>query len=183
MQPPESIPPAAEFVSLLTEHQADLWAFIISQLPGSPDVGDVLQKTNLTLWTKQADFELGTNFRAWAFAIARFEVLAHLKKNKRGSWLVFNDDLLETIAEESELAIPESTTRLSLLEQCMQKLKPNHRDLLQHRYQSKEGLESYSRQVGRSVSSLSVTLHRVRAKLRECIDLGLSQASEKGGSA
>jgi len=64
--------PTSEFVSLLTEHQADLWAYIISQMPGSPDVGDILQKNNLVLWTKQNQSKLGTNFRAWAFTIARF---------------------------------------------------------------------------------------------------------------
>ena len=175
--------PSAEFVSLLTEHQADLWAFIITQLPGSPDVGDVLQKTNLTLWNKQSDFQPGTDFRAWALATARFEVLAHLKKHKRGNWLVFNDELLDTIATEAPETIPESSTRLNLLEQCLQKLRPNHRELLTHRYQSKEGLDVYSRQSGRSVSSLSVTLHRIRATLRKCINEGLSQTQQKGGQA
>ena len=183
MEESSVIPPSAEFVSLLTEHQADLWAYIISQLPGSPDVGDILQKTNLALWTKQGDFEAGTNFRAWAFAVARFEVLNHLKKNKRGNWLVFSDDLVETIATEAPEALPDSSVRLQLLEGCMQKLNPTHRDLLNHRYQSKEGLESYARQCGRSVSSLSVTLHRVRASLRKCIQSGLDQKSQEGGQA
>ena len=185
-----STPPSAEFVRLLTEHQADLWAYIISQMPGSPDVGDILQKTNLVLWTKQKQFEPDrpdSSFRAWAFAIARFEILAHLKKNKRGSWLVFNDDLLETIAEEAPKAIPESTLRLQFLESCMEKLQPTHRNLLNHRYQSKDSLDSYAKQCGRSVSSLSVTLHRVRAKLKDCIQLGMDQhlnsSETKGGSA
>lgn len=173
-------PPSSEFVSLLTEHQADLWAFIITQLPGSPDVSDVLQKTNLTLWKKQADFELGSNFRAWAMTIARFEVLAHLKKHNRGSWLVFNDELLATIADESPQAITPSASRLSQLEQCLQKLRPNHRELLNHRYQSKDGLETFARKCGRSVSSLSVTLHRVRATLRKCINEGLAMIKIEG---
>ncbi|NWK55739.1 sigma-70 family RNA polymerase sigma factor [Verrucomicrobiaceae bacterium N1E253] len=175
-----SSPPSTEFVSLLTEHQADLWAFIISQLPGNPEVGDILQKTNLTLWTKREQFAPGSNFRAWAFSVARFEVLAHLKKHKRGNWLIFNDELLETISMEAPAAIPESSLRLKLLESCTAKLQPQHRDLLNHRYQSKDGLASYAKQCGRSVSSLSVTLHRVRATLRKCIETGLAKHLEKG---
>lgn len=179
----ESTSPSSEFVSLLTEHQADLWAYIISQLPGNPDVGDVLQKTNLTLWTKQHEFQLGTNFRAWAFTVARFQILAHLKKHKRSNWLIFNDELLDTISEEAPEAIPESSLRLKLLESCTAKLQPNHRELLNHRYQSKDGLASYSTQCGRSVSSLSVTLHRIRATLRRCIESGLTAHEQKGGQA
>ncbi len=38
------------FIKLLTEHQASLRAFIVSLMPGSPDVADVadvLQETNV----------------------------------------------------------------------------------------------------------------------------------------
>lgn len=169
-----STAPSIEFVTLLTKHQADLWAFIMSQLPGSPDVADVLQKTNLTLWTKQKQFELGTDFRAWAFTVARFEVLAHLKSGKRGNWLVFSHELIEVIAEESPDVIPEAGLRLKQLECCLEKLRPEDRSLLDHRYGSHSGLEAYAAQTGRSVSGLSVTLHRVRSALRECIEKGLN---------
>jgi len=174
---------SAQFVSQLTVHQADLWAFITSQLPGSPDISDVLQKTNLTLWNKRTDFQEGTNFRAWSMTIARFEVLAHLKTCKRGNWLVFNDQLLETMATEAPDSIPQSGMRLNLLEQCMQRLQPNHQELLNHRYQSQEGLDDYAAKTGRSVSSLSVTLHRIRATLKKCIDEGIHQFKQAGGQA
>ena len=38
------------FIKLLTEHQANLRAFIVSLMPGSPDVADVLQETNVIPW-------------------------------------------------------------------------------------------------------------------------------------
>lgn len=171
---------SAEFVSLMTEHQSDLWAFILAQLPGSPDVADILQKTNLTLWTKQEQFELGTNFKAWAFSVARFEVLTHLKKSKRGNWLVFREDLSETIANETSESFDKQSAKLHQLDQCVQKLKPADQELLKHRYLGNEGLQSYSEQTGRSVSALSVTLYRVRTALRNCIQQGLSS---KGGQA
>ena len=169
-----------EYMTLLTSHQADLWAFIISQIPGSPDVDDVLQQTNLTLWAKQKQFELGTDFRAWAFTVARFEVLAYLKSRKRGNWLIFCDDLMNTIAEEAPDAIPEASVRLKLLEACMAKLQPEERTLLDHRYRSKSGLKSFAESTGRSVSALSVALHRIRDELRQCIERGLHQEGVKG---
>lgn len=161
--------PSAEFVCLLTEHQSELWAFIIAQLPGSPDVADVLQKTNLALWTKQEQFTPGTNFKAWAFRVARFEVLAHLKKSKRNSWLVFRDELSDVMVEEASQAFSGARDRMGHLDACMQQLKPEHQQLIRHRYQANSSLEEYSRQSGRSVSSLSVTLHRLREVLRNCI--------------
>jgi RNA polymerase sigma-70 factor (ECF subfamily) len=37
------------FVKLMTKHQGNLRAFIISLMPGSPNVADVLQETNAVL--------------------------------------------------------------------------------------------------------------------------------------
>ena len=44
------------FISELTGHQEVIHAFLISLLPGVPDVDDILQRTNLVLWGKRAQF-------------------------------------------------------------------------------------------------------------------------------
>ena len=71
---------SAEFVSLLTGHQRKLYSFILSLLRNPSDADDVLQETNLVLWQKCNEFEPGTNFGAWAFRVAQFQVMAHRKK-------------------------------------------------------------------------------------------------------
>lgn len=58
-----------EFVHHLTENQGKIRAYIVTLMPGSPDVGDVLQETNLVLWKSRNRFQPGTNFLAWAFSI------------------------------------------------------------------------------------------------------------------
>ena len=171
---------SAEFVSLLTRHQPDLWSYLITLMPGDPDTADVLQKTNLVLWTKQQDFEPGTNFRAWAFAVARFEVLAHLKKRKREGIVLLDDELLDMIAQEAPDALAASDRRLAALERCLHQLRPQDRKLLDHRYRSNVGLDEFAARVGRSVSALSVTLHRLRSSLRKCVQDQLVR--EEGGA-
>ena len=66
-----------EFVSELTASQGRVRAFIVTLMPGSPDVADVVQETNLRLWKSQARYRPGSNFLAWAFTVARLEVLHH----------------------------------------------------------------------------------------------------------
>ena len=171
---------SAEFVSLLTRHQPDLWSYIITLMPGDPETADVLQKTNLVLWTKQQNFEPGTNFRAWAFAVARFEVLAHLKRHKREGVVLLDDELLELVAHEAPDALAASDRRLAALEHCLNKLRPQDRELLDHRYRSNLGLDEFAARVGRSVSALSVTLHRLRSGLRKCVQEQLIR--EEGAS-
>lgn len=171
---PEQEPPSPEFVGLLTSHQADLWAYLLSLMPGSPDVADVLQKTNVVLWAKREQFEIGTNFRAWGFAVARFEVMNHRKRQRDEKRFVFDDDLLEKLADEAPEVLPPAQAKLDALEHCLALLRPKDRDLLDHRYRNGAGLDAYAKRSGRSISALSVTLFRLRVSLRRCISQHLA---------
>jgi DNA-directed RNA polymerase specialized sigma24 family protein len=42
---------STRFVELLTGHQRKLYGYIATMLPGDPAVADVLQETNLDLWS------------------------------------------------------------------------------------------------------------------------------------
>jgi RNA polymerase sigma-70 factor (ECF subfamily) len=88
-----------EFVALLIDHQEVIRSYIITQIPGSPDIRDVLQEVNIVLWEKMKDFEPGTNFGAWACTVARYKVLEHRRREaRRNGLLIFNDDLCRAIA-------------------------------------------------------------------------------------
>src|SRR4051812_12731478 len=87
-------------VQLLTEHQQKLYVYILSLLGNPTDADEVLQNTNLVLWRKAADFHFGTCFSAWACRLAYYEVLAFRKQRGR-SRLNFNQELLDTLAEEA----------------------------------------------------------------------------------
>src|SRR6056297_1174929 len=90
------------FVALLTEHQSAIRFYVASLLPGDSRAADVAQQANIKIWEKRGDFEIGTNFKAWAFAVARFEVLNFRKKEARDSRLHFSEELEEIMASELE---------------------------------------------------------------------------------
>ena len=163
----------AEFVGLIGRHQAALRAYIISLMPGMEGVFDVLQETNLVLWEKRAKFRQGTNFGAWAFTIARLEVMAHRKRQRRAGLPLLDEDLAKRLADrlaERHEEDPEaSEERLNALEKCLARLAPAERELIEHRYFSDSTLEEFSEACGRSTDSLRVTLFRIRAALRKCI--------------
>lgn len=158
------------FVKLLTGHQAALRAFIVSLIPGSSDVQDVLQDTNVVLWEKMDDYETGTNFNAWAFAIARNMIKAQLRKTKRNQSPALREDIIHAICDTWYQREPEATSRKQLaLEQCLKALSGSERDLVAARYDSGQSLETYSGIIGRPTQSLRVSLFRIRAKLRDCV--------------
>ena len=159
----------AEFVSQIARYQSALHAYIISLMPGMDGVDDVLQETNLVLWEKRRTFEPGSNFRAWACAIARFRVMGHRRKLARQGFQLFDDDLAEQLATECEAEPEELSERVHALEHCLGHLQEKERALIEFRYFSDSQLEEYAAQCGRPVESLRVSLFRIRAALKKCI--------------
>ena len=168
----------AEIVALLMKHQQALRLYIESLMPGDLEADDVAQESSTIIWEKRGDFEIGTNFKAWIFSIARFQVRKWRFRQAKDARLVFCDELEETISEELPDQLDELTVHQQALQLCLTKLKPAHRELVHHRYFEKTSLEQYSTQVGRSVGVLKVTLHRLRNKLQTCVEKQLTLEKE-----
>lgn len=162
------------YVTLLVEHQDRLHAYIYTLLPGSPDVGDVLQNTNAVLWQKRKQFKLGTNFLAWAFNIARYQVKHQHGRNKRDGKLVFSDQLLERIADSAPSDSPKNRL-LDALERCMTKLSSDQRKTVRARYTQGQSLEQHATNLGCSAGSLRISLHRIRDSLKLCVEKNLAE--------
>ena len=160
----------AAFVAQITRHQSMMRSYIISLMPGVDGVDDVLQQTNLVLWEKRESFQQGSNFRAWACAIARYEVKSHRRRMRRFSKLMLSDDLSEMLAGHCEAPPDEVDERHRALDRCLGRLGESERELIDHRYFSKETLDEFAARCGRPADSLKVTLFRIRAALRKCIN-------------
>ncbi len=158
-----------QIVAQLTEIQLPLRLYVQSLLPGDPAARDVAQHANATIWEKRQSFTLGTNFKAWVFSIARFEVLNYRKQQARDARLVFSEELEETFAEELATQHDDLESRHEALKKCLERLRPKDRDLLLFRYARAGTLDEFAARAGRSAAGLRVTLHRLRGALLECM--------------
>ncbi len=160
-----------EIVTHLTANQTEMLAFIYSLLPGDSSVKDILQRVNLVIWKKRSNFKKETNFRAWMFSIVRWEVRSYLKECKRSSWLIIDDELTQRITESmgEKTKAGSMDSMRAALDLCIEKLNDTEKELITHRYFKDEHLQTYADSHDRSVSSIKVSLFRIRTKLRNCI--------------
>lgn len=164
----------------LIDSQEMLRCFVLSLVPNHPDVRDLLQEINIVLWEKRNTFEEGTNFANWACTVARYKAMNERRKLQRSNWLVFNDELINALAEKSaERTSDLLESKRSALKHCMKKLREVDQDLLVARYTSRETMDRWALETGRSRASLRVSLGRLRAVLRRCIEQ--RRAMERGG--
>lgn len=165
---------SSEFVCLLTENQNAIYAYILTLISDRSRARDLLQETNLTLWKKAADFEEGTNFLAWGRKVAYFHVLAFRRKMARDR-LVFDDDVLDYLAERQDERDDEVSLKAEALRICLQKLPRAQRELVQARYRPGGSVKVMAEEMNRSVGSISQTLYRIRHALMTCIEKTVAQ--------
>jgi RNA polymerase sigma-70 factor, ECF subfamily len=158
------------FVQLVVSHQAALRAFVLSMLPGSSHVDDVIQETNAEIWQKRGDFRIGTEFKSWMFTVAKYKVMSCWRDQARNKEWAIPEDMLIQLLERAESGGLEDTERkLAALRDCLEKLRPVDRRLILRRYMEESSLGKMAEEFGRASDSLKVSLHRIRVSLRSCI--------------
>ena len=175
---PSSASDSEDFVKELTNHQSSMLAYIRSLAPGGSGARDLLQEVNITLWQKREYYELGTNFKAWAFQTIRYHLLNHRRRLASQGWLVFDDDLLQRVAPELDFEPYELEERHLALRKCLQRLRPSDRELIHNRYVSSASLQAYADKTNRSAGTLKAVLFNLRAALRRCIEREIQSATD-----
>ena len=152
--------------------QARLRSFIAGYVPRSEWVDDVAQQAYVSAYRSLADFALGTDFYAWLRRIAYNHLRAELEKASRRRRLEQD--------RRAALGVPELLRRLDedaggeeellgALRACVGELPPASREMIDG-YYGGLGLAELGRRLGRSADSLKVSLFKVRARLRDCVE-------------
>ena len=163
------------FIEALTRHQPALEAFCHAKVARHEDAREVLQATCLKLWQKMAEWDPDTPFLPWAFAVARFVALAQARDKMRDR-LVFDEDVMLAMVDETEAAASSFAERREALAECMEKLKPEQRGLLHAHYIDGHGVREIAQSTSRSESAIKMTLLRLRQQLHQCIERQLRTA-------
>lgn len=169
------LPPdrASQLMRLITEHQRRIFGYIYTLVPDRQDAQDILQETSVVICEKFDQFRPGTDFAAWACQIAYWEVRRARQKFAR-SKVIFNQEVVDAIAETAAELLPEMGARHEALAKCLQKLHPRDRELLLTRYEPGSGVEEAAQRSGRSLVAAYKALARLRKLLLDCVTNQLS---------
>ncbi|MCM8538437.1 MAG: sigma-70 family RNA polymerase sigma factor [Lentisphaeraceae bacterium] len=157
----------AKVQELFVEHVAGLRYFVMSLLPDPDEAQDVIQETFITITAKANDFKEGSNFRAWAYTIARFKVLEVFKKSKREANRL-SEAAINILANEAE-DLDVDNPKTEALNSCLQKLSEKTATMIELRY--KDGLKpsKIAERIGWTAEAVYVALSRTRTSLKNCI--------------
>lgn len=167
-----------EIVMLLTEAQPRLLGFLLKRLGNIDQAHEVLQEVNMVICRRATEFEPGSNFLAWAFTIARFQVMAFRKRQSRDR-LVFPPDLAAALDEMDSAMHPSDrdAVRAAALQECLRRLTPSQRELILRRYAESISVKALAAEMDKTANAVSLVIHRTREQLIGCLEQRLGKAT------
>lgn len=173
---PNDLSIGQQFMQLYVANERRIYGYIYALVHDWAVTDDILQETAMVMWAKFSRFEPGTDFAAWAFRIAYYEVMTYRKSKK--SKLAFNSQLIEALSERMQCQAQREDRRMAALRECLRKLEERDRKILELRYEIGTSVEKVAREVDRSVKAVYHALNRIHFRLLECIRRSLSMGEQ-----
>lgn len=171
MSPPSDHERHAAFLRLYAGSEVALHTFVRSLVPTRQMASEVMQDVILVLWEK---FEVAADFQGWAFGVARNVVMRHLRSQSRDRH-IFDDALVNQLADDAVALIPEHDRHREALEHCLTKLPAAQSELVLNAYTKGVRMDELATRRGQTPMALYKLLHRIRQALLDCVQRTLTQ--------
>lgn len=162
--------------------RSSLFAFLSMLLPPKADVESVFQDVTLGVWRAVKRGDELQNFEAFVYGVAKNKAKQCLRKIGRDRLVLCDGPVLEHLAGEwgKGVGFEGTDERQQALRVCLGKLKESDRGRMSSYYADRRTIRDLAREEDRSESSLQQIFHRLRVKLKACIE---RQISREGGLA
>ena len=164
-----------ELLQLLLAHRAMLMGYVSLIVGDSHLAEDVFQEVALVVMNKGRAVTSAEGFPAWARTVARYKAL-NARKNRQRTPLALDEDLIDLLEDQWHAgdAAPPSAVPNALRE-CLERLSPQSRKLIELRYGHNLSGTALSERVGQQLNTVYVALSRIYRTLSNCVKLRLSR--------
>ncbi len=165
-----------EVQQLFIKHANGLRGLIGALFPDLDLADDVLQEVFVVVSGKAASFRSDSDFRGWAYGIAKLKALEHARryhsKRKVG---VFTPETLEMLCDAQPVDEHDDGEIRHRLGRCLSKLTPTLREMVRLRYNENLSPNHIATRMEWTNEAVYVALSRSRALLRKCLDAALAR--------
>lgn len=168
------------YADLVRRHQTMLLTYAAYTLGDQALVDEVVQQAFVSAYEQLGDFRQTSDFATWLRVICRYAILTALKRQsrelRRHASIDQEFEAVVARAAAEDPAEPGETDPLAALQLCMEQLPQTAADLVRRRYVDGLSPVEIADALGRNAGWAATTLHRIRARLRACIEERLGAA-------
>ena len=169
-------PGTRNFEEIVRETQVRVRTFIASLGIAPADVDDLAQETFLQLYRNIEKIPREVPPEVWVMGIAKNVCLNHLRKAARRGRLhrhALAEILANTKTDWESPSAPDAVG--AALADCLTKLPAQRRQMVELRYVNELTSDAIAQKTQSTAEAVRVTLHRIRAGLRDCITQKLAK--------
>jgi RNA polymerase sigma-70 factor (ECF subfamily) len=168
-----------EVLRLFLKHQVMVSSYLYTLLEDWTLVEEALQETAVFICSRWQDFTPGTNFGAWARAVALMrgrEALQRRRQTAHQSLDAVVHDLAGPItAEEWDRHGAFSPRHKEALAQCIRGLPDDQRQVVEMHYLEQQQCERIAVRLAKRVEAVYMMLSRIRRRLKKCVEQRLAR--------
>jgi RNA polymerase sigma-70 factor, ECF subfamily len=160
------------FAAVVRRFERPLRAWLAAHAPPGVDVDEVAQTTFIAAYSRLDDYAPGTNFAAWLFTIARYQLKTETTRLRRIADYRsrYAPDLLARELDRRSDEPAADDEQLGFLRECLEAVDDRRRRFLTWRYDEAIPLAEMAERSGRSVMAVKKQLWLLRRQLQECIE-------------
>ncbi len=167
--------PEIPYIKQFLRFEADFMGYLMAMTQDFDAAEEVFQNAAVVVMEKAAGQEI-RDFRAWAKEVVRRQALVHLRKQGRSRPM--DPHLIEQITQsfmEDASSNQRRKDELSALQQCIEKLRADHRNMVAMRYEQRQSFARIAAAVGRTAAAVQRTISRTRQALHDCVQGELTE--------
>jgi RNA polymerase sigma-70 factor (ECF subfamily) len=152
---------------LFARHHARVYRFILRLLGSEAVAEDLTSEVFLGVWRQAHRFEARSSVTTWLLAIARYKALAELRRRPQAS---SNEASAESIdPTDDPEANFEVKHRGEILRNCLTRLSPRHREIIDLVYYHEKSVQEAAEILGVPGNTVKTRMFHARKKLSELL--------------
>ena len=153
---------------MFARHHVRVYRFVL-RLVGNPTTAeDLISEVFLDVWRQADRFEGRSAVSTWLLAIARFKALSALRKKPDEELDEETAESIEDTSDNPEVSL-EKKDKSVVLRQCLEKLSPEHREIIDLVYYHEKSVEEVAEIVGIPENTVKTRMFYARKKLAELL--------------
>jgi RNA polymerase sigma-70 factor (ECF subfamily) len=161
-----------DFGKIVQIYQARLRAYAARFVYSNDDAIDMVQDAFIEAFQHLDRFDVDKDFGAWIRVICRNRIFNFYRSQKIRKTISLDviDEAIQEMVEKRGDDGENTEERLQALKGCIEKLGTEQRELVEMRYQDQIPVKDIAEFQGKSATSLSMKLMRIRDQLRVCVE-------------
>jgi RNA polymerase sigma-70 factor (ECF subfamily) len=161
---------------LYVRHHVHVYRYVMRLTGNESTAEEVVNEVFLEAWRHARKFEGRSQVATWLIAIARFKAVTESRRRSEAQL----DEKVATVIEDpsdTPSILMEKHERSDILQKCLAKLTPIHREVISLIYYQGKKVEEVAQFTGAPVSTIKTRMHYARSRMAELLaEAGVDRA-------